>query len=486
MPSISRARSAEILAGLKALPIQVKTVPSFPNLLSGVPRFQDIYRVDIEEMLGRKSVPPDETLLNACVRDRVVMVTGAGGSIGSQICRRVLRLGARQLVLFEQSEFQLYQIELELLSAVRQEALSVAVVALLGSVQDHNRLEEVMKHFKVNTVYHAAAYKHVPLVEHNMIEGARNNVLGSWHVATAAVDAGVGTCVLISTDKAVRPISVMGASKRVAEMIFQAMAAQAMGPRFCIVRLGNVVGSSGSIIPLFRDQLRRGGPLTVTDQRATRYFMTVSEAAELIIQAGSMGGKGEIFVLDMGEPVRIDDLARKMIRLAGLSVKDPNNPNGDIAIEYIGLRPGEKLNEELVVGGPIERTMHPKIMCTEADSPGPAQLHSLLQILHELSTQHDCEEIRRVFLRAVDGYSPSGPLIDRLWLQQKSFLQAPPGRSKERTRRGRHREVASATERVAQVITSALAPAMSLESTASEPERPGQLSPTDGAKRSPA
>ena len=427
MPSVSPLRRAEILASLDSLPVRVKTVPSLSELVSGAAHFQDIREVDIEDMLGHKSVLQEDTLPDACLRDRVVMVTGAGGSIGSQLCRRILRLGAKQLILFEQSEFQLYQIEMELSVAVRHEGLSVGLVALLGSVQDRARLEDVMKHFKVDTIYHAAAYKHVPLVEQNMVEGARNNVLGTWQVAMAAVAAGVQTCVLISTDKAVRPTGFMGASKRFSELIFQCMAAQAAGPRFCIVRLGNVVGSSGSVIPLFRDQLRRGGPLTVTDPRATRYFMTVSEAAGLIIQAGAMGNGGEIFVLDMGEPVRIDDVARKMIRLAGLTVKGPDNPDGDVAIEYTGLRPGEKLHEELIIGNSVERTAIPKIMCAKEDCLSTEQIHSLLRLLNELCEQRDCEALRKVFLRAVEGYAPSGPLVDRLWLRQsESSLQARP------------------------------------------------------------
>jgi FlaA1/EpsC-like NDP-sugar epimerase len=425
MPSISPIRRAEILASLDSLPVRVKTVPSLSELVSGAAHFQDIREVDIEDMLGHKSALQEDTLPDTSLRDRVVMVTGAGGSIGSQLCRRILRLGAKQLILFEQSEFQLYQIEMELSVAVRHEGLSVVLVAILGSVQDRARLEDVMKHFKVDTIYHAAAYKHVPLVEQNVVEGARNNVLGSWQVAMAAVAAGAQTCVLISTDKAVRPTGFMGASKRLSELIFQCMAAQAVGPRFCIVRLGNVVGSSGSVIPLFRDQLRRGGPLTVTDPQVTRYFMTVSEAAGLIIQAGAMGKGGEIFVLDMGEPVRIDDIARKMIRLAGFTVKGPDNPDGDVAIEYTGLRPGEKLHEELVIGTSVERTAIPKIMCAKEDYLPPEQIHSLLRLLNELCQQRDCEALRRVFLRAVEGYAPNGPLVDRLWLQRsESSLQA--------------------------------------------------------------
>jgi len=418
MPSVSPVRRAEILARLDFLPVRVKTVPSLSELVSGRAHFQDIREVDIEDILGHKSTLQEDTLPDTCLRDRVVLVTGAGGSIGSQLCRRIVRLGAKQLVLFEQSEFQLYQIEMELSLTVRQEGLNLQLVAILGSIQDRTRLEKVMKHFKVDTIYHAAAYKHVPLVEQNMVEGARNNVLGSWKVASAAVAAGVQTCVLISTDKAVRPTGFMGASKRLSELIFQCMAAEAAGPRFCIVRLGNVVGSSGSVVPLFRRQLQHGGPLTVTDPRTTRYFMTVSEAAGLIIQAGEMGEGGEIFVLDMGAPVRIDDVARKMIRLAGFTVKDLDNPDGDIAIEYTGLRPGEKLHEELVIGTRIERTVVPKIMCANEDCLSAEQVYPLVRLLNELCEQHDCEALRRFFLRAVEGYAPSGPLVDPLWRQQ--------------------------------------------------------------------
>jgi UDP-N-acetylglucosamine 4,6-dehydratase len=322
------------------------------------------------------------------------------------------------LVLFEQSEFLLYQIEKELLATLSQEEASVRLVALLGSIQDRARLESAMRSFNVTSVFHAAAYKHVPMVEYNIIEGARNNVLGSWQVATAAAAAGVQTCVLVSTDKAVRPSSVMGASKRLAELIFQAMATNETGPRFCIVRLGNVIGSSGSVIPLFREQLRRGGPLTVTDPDAKRYFMSVSEAADLIVQAGSMAAGGEIFVLDMGEPVRIDDLARKMIRLAGLTIETPDHPDGDIKIEYIGLRPGEKLVEELIIGNCVEPTAHPRILCAREACLPLEQVRFLLRLLSKLCARYDCEGVRQIFLHAADGYQPERPLIDRLWEQR--------------------------------------------------------------------
>ena len=418
MPSISPVRRAEILANLDAWPIHVRTVPSLSDLVSGTANLRDTREIDIEDVLGRKDGGEGGTLLDACVRDKVVMVTGAGGSIGSQLCRQVLRLGAKKLILFEQSEFLLYQIEKELLATLPQEEATVGLVGLLGSIQDRARLESVMRDFNVDSVFHAAAYKHVPMVEYNIIEGARNNVLGSWQVATAAVAAGVRTCVLVSTDKAVRPSSVMGASKRLAELIFQAMATNGTGSRFCIVRLGNVIGSSGSVIPLFREQLRRGGPLTVTDPNAKRYFMSVSEAADLIVQAGSMAAGGEIFVLEMGEPMRIDDLARKMIRLAGLTIKTSDRPDGDIEIEYIGLRPGEKLCEELVIGNCVEPTVHPRILCAREVCLSLEQVRFLLRLLSKLCARHDCEGVRQVFLHAADGYQPDRPLIDRLWEQQ--------------------------------------------------------------------
>ena len=418
MPSISPVRRAEILANLDALPIHVRTVPSLSDLVSGAANLRDTREIDIEDVLSRKGGGQGGTLLDACVRDKVVMVTGAGGSIGSQLCRQVLQLGAKQLILFEQSEFLLYQIEKELFAALPQEEASVRLVALLGSVQDRARLESAMRGFNVESVFHAAAYKHVPMVEYNIIEGARNNVLGSWQVASAAVAAGVQTCVLVSTDKAVRPSSVMGASKRLAELIFQAMATSGMGPRFCIVRLGNVIGSSGSVIPLFREQLRRGGPLTVTDPNAKRYFMSASEAADLIVQAGSMAAGGEIFVLDMGEPMRIDELARKMIRLAGVTIKTPDHPDGDIKIEYIGLRPGEKLCEELVIGNCVEPTAHPRILCAREACLSLEQVRLLIRLLSKVCARHDCEGVRQVFLCAADGYQPDRPLIDRLWEQQ--------------------------------------------------------------------
>jgi FlaA1/EpsC-like NDP-sugar epimerase len=418
MPCISPVRHAEILASLDALPIHVRTVPSLSDLVSGAASLRDTREIDIEDMLGRKAVGQDGRLLDACVRDKIVMVTGAGGSIGSQICRHILRLGAKQLILFEQSEFLLYQIEKELLATLPQEEARVRLVALLGSIQDRARVENAMRGFNVESVFHAAAYKHVPMVEYNIMEGARNNVLGSWQVATAATAAGVQTCVLVSTDKAVRPSSVMGASKRFAELIFQAMATNERGPRFCIVRLGNVIGSSGSVIPLFREQLRRGGPLTVTHPDAKRYFMSVSDAADLIIQAGSMAVGGEIFVLDMGEPVRIVDLAKKMVRFAGLTIETPDHPDGDIKIEYIGLRPGEKLVEELFIGNCVEPTAHPRILCAREACLSRGQVRFILRLLSKLCAQHDCEGVRQIFMYAVDGYQPDRPLIDRLWEQR--------------------------------------------------------------------
>src|SRR5690606_973630 len=304
--------------------------------------------------------------MHACIENKVVMVTGAGGSIGSELCRQIIRQQPSALILFELNEYSLYRIEQEL----QQELVSLKLpgfklVPLIGSVQNGARLESIMRTYEVHTVYHAAAYKHVPLVEHNIVEGVRNNVLGTWHCAEAAVRAGVESFVLISTDKAVRPTNIMGASKRMAELVLQGLSQSQSTTRFTMVRFGNVLGSSGSVIPLFRQQLKNGGPVTVTHPEIIRYFSTIPEAAELVIQAGAMGQGGDVFVLDMGEPVRIEDLARKMIHLSGLSVKDALHPEGDIAIEYTGLRPGEKLYEELLIGDKVSGTEHPRIMRAE-------------------------------------------------------------------------------------------------------------------------
>ena len=357
IPSASRARRREVLESLEPFPLHVRTVPGFMDLASGRVKVEDLQEVDIADLLGRDPVPGRQELFERCIRGQVVMVTGAGGSIGSELCRQILPSKPLSLLLFEHCEFNLYRIHSELESRIERESLPVRLVPILGSIRNSNRMLDVMRTWKVNSVYHAAAYKHVPMVEHNVAEGVLNNVLGTMHAAQAAVQAGVANFVLISTDKAVRPTNVMGSTKRVAEMILQALSREPAPvlfgstdgvhhvnkTRFTMVRFGNVLGSSGSVIPRFYQQIRSGGPVTVTHPKITRYFMTIPEAAQLVIQAGSLGQGGDVFVLDMGQPVKIAELAEKLIHLSGLSVRSEKCPHGDIAIEYTGLRPGEKL-----------------------------------------------------------------------------------------------------------------------------------------------
>lgn len=362
LPSVSRHRRRQILEGLKSLPVQVQTVPDIGDLITGKARLDELRDVSVADILGRDPVAPNHELLDACIRGRNVLVTGAGGSIGSELCRQIIELGATRLVLLELSELALYSIERELRERLRERGLDVELVPLLGSVLQRNLVRQAVQGFGIQTIYHAAAYKHVPIVEYNMAEGVRNNAIGTWYTAEAAIEAGVETFVLISTDKAVRPANVMGASKRLAELVLQGLAMRGGATRFCMVRFGNVLESSGSVVPLFREQIQRGGPVTVTHQEVIRYFMTIPEAAQLVLQAGSMGEGGDVFVLDMGEPVRIADLAQRMIQLMGLTVRDAGNPQGDIAIEFTGLRPGEKLYEELLIGDIAGATAHPKIL----------------------------------------------------------------------------------------------------------------------------
>lgn len=362
IPSASRARRAEIIDRLEGLHCKVKLIPGMADVVGGNVTVDAVREVEIEDLLGRESVVPDAALLGCCIAGKVVLVSGAGGSIGAELCRQIIRLQPSRLVLMELSEFALYAIEQELTGLCVHGKLRVELVPVLGSVIHQHRNEMVMKSFGVQTVYHAAAYKHVPLVEHNPIEGIRNNAVGTRRMAEAALAAGVETFVLVSTDKAVRPTNVMGASKRLSELILQALARQGGATRFCMVRFGNVLGSSGSVVPLFRKQIAAGGPITLTHADITRYFMTIPEAAQLVIQAGSMGQGGEVYVLDMGKPVKILDLARRMVHLSGLEVHDDMHPDGDIAIEIVGLRPGEKLYEELLIGENVEGTHHPLIM----------------------------------------------------------------------------------------------------------------------------
>lgn len=406
IPSASPARRAEIINHLEGLNCKVRLVPSVSELVNGNLTADVIREVEIEDLLGRDTVAPDLALLSKCVRGKVVLVSGAGGSIGSELCRQILRLQPIRLVLMELSEFALYTIEQELLLLRSRLKLQVEIVALLGSVIHRQRNERIMKSFGVNTVYHAAAYKHVPLVEHNPIEGVRNNSVGTRRMAEAALAAGVETFVLISTDKAVRPTNVMGASKRLSELVLQGLSRQGGATRFCMVRFGNVLGSSGSVVPLFRKQIAARGPITLTHPDITRYFMTIPEAAQLVIQAGSMGLGGEVFVLDMGQPVRIIDLAKRMVHLSGLTVKNQENPAGDIAIEIVGLRPGEKLYEELLIGDNVEGTSHPLIMrAYEHELPWP-WLEERLSQLDAACQSFEYEKVLEMLTELVQEYAP--------------------------------------------------------------------------------
>ncbi|WP_207870444.1 nucleoside-diphosphate sugar epimerase/dehydratase [Pseudomonas sp. 51_B] len=432
LPRASRARRKEILAFLEPYPLHVRSVPAFADLASGRVKVDDIQDVDIADLLGRDPVPAQDELLERCIKKQTVLVTGAGGSIGSELCRQIIGLGPKTLLLFDHSEFNLYSILSELERHAARESLSVRLLPILGSVRNQQHLADIMSTWRVDTVYHAAAYKHVPMVEHNMGEGVLNNVFGTLCTAQAALQSGVANFVLISTDKAVRPTNVMGSTKRLSELILQALSREAAPvmygdsgkisrvnkTRFTMVRFGNVLGSSGSVIPLFHQQIKAGGPLTVTHPKITRYFMTIPEAAQLVLQAGAMGQGGDVFVLDMGEPVKIVELAEKMIHLSGLSVRSPGNPTGDIAIEFSGLRPGEKLYEELLIGDDVSPTVHPMIMTAKEDFLAWDVLRERLAALLKAVAEDDFSRIRHLLRELVSGYSPEGDIVDWLYLQQ--------------------------------------------------------------------
>ncbi len=407
IPSASRARRSEIIIHLEALHCKVKLVPSMSELVSGTITADVIREVEIEDLLGRDAVVPDSALLGRCITGKAVLVSGAGGSIGSELCRQILRLKPSRLVLIDISEFALYTIDQELVSLCSKLKVQVEIVPLLGSVIHQRRNEMAMKSFGVQTVYHAAAYKHVPLVEHNPVEGVRNNALGTRRMAEAAIAAGVETFVLISTDKAVRPTNVMGASKRLSELILQGLSRQGGKTRFCMVRFGNVLGSSGSVVPLFRKQIAAGGPISLTHPDITRYFMTIPEAAQLVIQAGAMGKGGEVYVLDMGQPVKIIDLAKRMVHLSGMTVQDEENPEGDIAIKIVGLRPGEKLFEELLIGENVEGTSHPLIMRAYEHELSWQLLKERLGELDVASQAFDFEKVLALLGSLVQEYAPA-------------------------------------------------------------------------------
>ena len=427
MPSVSRARRRAIVEELEPLPVYVRTIPAMVDLVSGNAKVNELHEVDIEDLLGRDPVEPDNKLLNLSIRNKNVLVTGAGGSIGSELCRQIYRLQPNQLILLEVSEYGLYAIERELNNYKEKECDDIEIVPLLGNVQNIKDIQYILQSYKVNTIYHAAAYKHVPLVEHNIIEGINNNIFGTLNTALAALETGVETFVLISTDKAVRPTNIMGASKRFAEIILQALASNTKTinesvekpentkTRFCMVRFGNVLGSSGSVVPLFREQIQNGGPVTVTHPDIIRYFMTIPEAAQLVLQAGAMGDRGDVFVLDMGEPVKVYDLAKRMIHLSGLTVKDEYTPDGDIEIKVTGLRPGEKLYEELLIGDNVTGTQHQRIMRAEEAYIPYDKLEAILSELSEFIKSHDVKAIINVLTSNISGYTPESVIKDYLW-----------------------------------------------------------------------
>jgi len=429
MPNATRQRRNEILEDMRKARVVVRTMPDLTALAQGLISITDLRELDIEDLLGRNIIAPDQALLDRNIRDKVVLVTGAGGSIGSELCRQILKNRPASLLLVEQNEFGLYAIHGELeKAALTIGDTDIRVIPFLASVRDGQRLRQIMAAWKPHTVYHAAAYKHVPLVEYNPTEGIKNNVLGTVAAARAAQDCGVENFVLISTDKAVRPTNIMGASKRLAEMVLQAIDAEepADGPRtnFSMVRFGNVLGSSGSVVPLFRQQIRDGGPVTLTHPEITRYFMTIPEASQLVIQAGAMSTGGDVFVLDMGEPVKIADLARRMVELSGLSVRDEENPEGDIELNITGLRPGEKLYEELLIGDDPQPTPHRRIMRAREDFLIWPDLSKKLAALEKALYDNDIPSARKMLETLVSGYIPSVDVVDFVFRERETDTAA--------------------------------------------------------------
>ena len=418
IPSASTEVRKNIIHQLEAYPCEVLTIPGMKDLVDGKISASSLKKVSVVDLLGRDPVAPRPELMAADISGKVVMVTGAGGSIGSELCRQIIRNQPAKLILFELSEFSLYSIDKELRDFQTASDMDIEVLPILGSVQHRKRLFTIMQAFGVQTVYHAAAYKHVPMVEFNTIEGVRNNIYGTMFCAQAAIDARVETFVLISTDKAVRPTNTMGASKRMAELVLQALAAEpGQSTRFCMVRFGNVLGSSGSVVPVFEQQIAIGGPVTLTHADITRYFMTIPEAAQLVIQAGAMGKGGDVFVLDMGDSVKIIDLAKQMIRLSGLEVKDAAHPEGDIEIQVTGLRPGEKLYEELLIGDEVQKTTHPRIMTASEVMLPWNVLSDIITRMDEACRESDQLTLRRLLLEAPTGFAPKDDICDLVWQQ---------------------------------------------------------------------
>ncbi|MBS0373458.1 MAG: polysaccharide biosynthesis protein [Proteobacteria bacterium] len=425
IPSLSMRRRREILGGLESLGVHVQTIPGVDDLLSGAARIDEVRDIAVGDILGRDPVPPVPHLFAACITGKSVLVTGAGGSIGSELCRQIIGLGPRRLVLLEMSELALYSIERELRGICARERYEFEIVPLIGNAHHKLRMREILQGFEIQTVYHAAAYKHVPIVEHNVIEGLYNNVFATWHTAAAAHEHGVETLVLVSTDKAVNPTNVMGAAKRLAELVLQGLHQFGSNTRFCMVRFGNVLESSGSVVPLFREQIRQGGPVTVTHPDMIRYFMTIPEAAQLVIQAGAMAEGGDVFVLDMGKPVKIVELARRMIQLSGFSVRDEANPDGDIAIAYTGLRPAEKLFEELLIGQNVMGTAHPRIMRAVEHALPWTEVEGLLEELNIAMRRFDARAAHDILKRAVREYQPDSRLHDLVWDRRNVVPRTP-------------------------------------------------------------
>lgn len=411
-----------LLDFLERFPVKVKTIPGMADVVEGKASINEIQDISIHDLLGREPVEPNKQLMQSNIRGKNVLVTGAGGSIGSELCRQIIQCNPKRVVLFDVSEFSLYTIDQELCRTIKTQNLDIELCSLLGSVQHKNRMKSIMSAFKIHTVYHAAAYKHVPIVEENVIEGVRNNVFGTFYCAEAALETNVERFVLVSTDKAVRPTNIMGTTKRLAELTLQSLAQKKSNTIFCMVRFGNVLGSSGSVVPLFREQIKAGGPVTVTHKDITRYFMTIPEASQLVLQAGSMGIGGDVFVLDMGEPVKIYDLAKQMIKLSGFTVKTPESSEGQIEINFSGLRPGEKLYEELLIGDDVEGSMHPRIMTASEISLTPEQMDKVLHELDIMCHKFDVKGIRELMLKTPTGFKPSDDICDLLWLQKKQDL----------------------------------------------------------------
>lgn len=420
MPSCPRETRRRIVERIKPSKVKVLTLPSIPEIVTGEAKVDLIKKVEIEDLLGRDPIPPMQELLHESIKDKTVMITGAGGSIGSEICRQIIQQAPAKIVLNDHSEYNLYAIERELLALQKEKNYQIEIYALLGSVCDKNFINDVMASCNVQTVYHAAAYKHVPMIEKNILVGLENNVFGTQVVCECARDNNVERFVLISTDKAVRPTNIMGATKRIAELIVQDMAAHSVNTIFCMVRFGNVLGSSGSVIPLFRRQISEGGPVTVTHPDISRYFMTINEAAALVIQAGSMANGGEVFVLDMGEEVRILSLAKQIIHLSGLEVCSGDDEDGDIQIVFTGLRPGEKIREELLIGDNVTGTNHPRIMRALEDKLSRDKIIFYINELKRARSAQDVPLTKSLLVKIVSGYKPEGKIVDNIFLEKSA------------------------------------------------------------------